>query len=152
MHQTQFAKNPKTPNPDDATIGANIRALRQRRGLTQEKLAAALGITFQQVQKYEKGTNRVSGSKLVAMANALAVPLEALFAGTGSEVTQGLPMPQLPILSNQGRRLVEAFERIEDAALRRHLLGLVEALSAHDGPIDPQMMTQAVGTGAWGTA
>lgn len=124
----QFAKNPKSANPDDVAIGANVRALRQRRGLTQEKLAAALGITFQQVQKYEKGTNRVSGSKLVAMANALAVPLEALFAGTGSEVTEGLPMPQLPILSNQAQRLAEAFDRIEDPVQRRSLVLLVEAL------------------------
>jgi transcriptional regulator with XRE-family HTH domain len=124
----QFAKNPKSANPDDVAIGNNIRALRQRRGLSQEKLAAALGVTFQQVQKYEKGANRVSGSKLVAVSKALAVPLEALFAGTGSEVTDGLPMPQLPVFSNQGRRLVEAFERIEDSVQRRSVLLLVEAL------------------------
>ncbi|MFN7124640.1 MAG: helix-turn-helix domain-containing protein [Allorhizobium sp.] len=124
----QHSPKPKMPKPDDVTIGANIRSLRQRRGLSQERLGEALGITFQQVQKYEKGTNRVSGSKLVAVANALAVPLEALFAGTGSEVTDGLPMPQLPVFSNQGRRLVEAFERIEDPVQRRSLLLLVEAL------------------------
>lgn len=138
----QFAKNPKSANPDDVAIGSNIRALRQRRGLSQEKLADALGVTFQQVQKYEKGTNRVSGSKMVAVSKALAVPLEALFAGTGSEVTDGLPMPQLPILSAQAQRLAAAFDRMDDTSQRRHILGLVEALACGDSQVSdkPRLM------------
>ncbi|MHA7969012.1 helix-turn-helix domain-containing protein [Rhizobium sp. CAU 1783] len=149
----QFAKNPKKPNPDDVAIGTNIRNLRQRRGLSQEKLGEALGITFQQVQKYEKGTNRVSGSKLVAVSKALAVPLEALFVGTGSALTDGLPMPQLPVLSSQARRLVEAFDRIEDPIQRRHILGLVEALTSGGGTeIDTPRKEQGVGEVVWGTA
>ena len=72
----------KSPLLADVQIGNRIRAARMRAGLSQEKLGEALGITFQQVQKYEKGVNRCSGSRLIAMADALSVPASDLLGET----------------------------------------------------------------------
>jgi transcriptional regulator with XRE-family HTH domain len=72
---------PKRVNNVDQRIGQNLRNLREAQSVTQEALAAKLGVTFQQVQKYEKGNNRISGSRLVQAANALNVPLTQLFEG-----------------------------------------------------------------------
>lgn len=70
----------KSPHPVDAEIGARVRTLRAAAGLSQEKLGEALGITFQQVQKYEKGVNRIAGSRLVAIAAALGTTVGELMA------------------------------------------------------------------------
>ncbi|TRL39857.1 helix-turn-helix domain-containing protein [Rhizobium straminoryzae] len=129
----------KTPHPDDVIVGANLRQLRMRKGASQEKLAENLGITFQQVQKYEKGTNRVSSSRLVAIARFLGCTLEDLFAGTGTDAALG-SAPASPHHSAQALRLVTAFDRIEDAATRRHVVGLVEALApSFSLPLDTQI-------------
>jgi transcriptional regulator with XRE-family HTH domain len=68
-------------HPTDVTVGKNVRALRERRGVSQENLARTLGISFQQVQKYEKGANRIAVSRLVHIAVALDTPVDVLFAG-----------------------------------------------------------------------
>lgn len=68
-------------HPTDVTVGKNVRALRERRGVSQENLGRTLGITFQQVQKYEKGANRIAVSRLVHIAVALDTPVDVLFAG-----------------------------------------------------------------------
>ncbi|MCX5571455.1 helix-turn-helix domain-containing protein [Kaistia nematophila] len=70
------------PNPDDVAIGARIRAIRQARGMSQERLGKVLGVTFQQIQKYEKGSNRIGGSRMLQIAAALDTPVAAFF-GTG---------------------------------------------------------------------
>jgi len=75
----------KAPNADDIAIGARVRAIRTALGLSQEKLGEALGITFQQVQKYEKGTNRISGSRLIAIAGCLGVSVGAIVGEDGRE-------------------------------------------------------------------
>lgn len=71
----------KTPNPTDRAIGANIRKYRMLRGMSQEKLGNGLGLTFQQVQKYEKGTNRVGGSRMVKICEVLGIKRDQLFEG-----------------------------------------------------------------------
>ena len=70
--------NAKKPNPDDALIGHNIRTRRLALGLSQEKLGEAVGVTFQQIQKYEKGSNRVGGSRLIQIAGALQTTAASL--------------------------------------------------------------------------
>ncbi len=77
----------RTPNPVDVAVGRRMRDRRKTLGISQETLAAALGITFQQVQKYEGGANRVSASKLYAAARALNTPVESFFFGLPSPVT-----------------------------------------------------------------
>lgn len=72
------------PNPDDVAIGARVRAIRQAKGMSQEKLGQAVGITFQQVQKYEKGTNRIGGSRMMQIAAALETPIAAFFGANES--------------------------------------------------------------------
>jgi len=69
------------PHPIDVTVGASVRTYRRQRGMTQTELGEALGLTFQQIQKYERGTNRISASKLVMRAEALRVPVGAFFEG-----------------------------------------------------------------------
>lgn len=78
----------KCTNHQDAEIGGRIRSLRVLAGMTQEKLAEILGITFQQVQKYEKGVNRVSGSRILAIASALGVSPTQLLTGEGESAHQ----------------------------------------------------------------
>lgn len=85
------------PDPIDVRVGLRVRDLRVRRGLNQSQLGRALGLTFQQVQKYEKGTNRISCSKLVRIAETLSVPAAYFFEGLESDEV-GSPglMPRLP--------------------------------------------------------
>jgi transcriptional regulator with XRE-family HTH domain len=75
----------KTPNPTDRAIGANVRKWRMLRGMSQEKLGDGLGLTFQQVQKYEKGTNRIGGSRMVQICNVLGIDRDKLFEGIPAE-------------------------------------------------------------------
>ena len=75
-------------NPIDAIVGKNVREKRVLSGLSQEELGEAVGITFQQIQKYERGQNRISASRLVELAKAVGVPVTELFAGVEEEAAQ----------------------------------------------------------------
>jgi transcriptional regulator with XRE-family HTH domain len=79
----------KKPDPIDIHVGKNIRIFRLAKGLSQSELGDAIGVTFQQVQKYEKGTNRVGSSRIVKLAIALGVPVNRLFSDGGKEVVSG---------------------------------------------------------------
>jgi transcriptional regulator with XRE-family HTH domain len=81
----------KSPRPADVAIGAKIKKRRMMLGMSQEKLGEALGITFQQVQKYEKGTNRVGGSRMVEIAKVLGVPIAHLFEGASNDAEAVAP-------------------------------------------------------------
>lgn len=100
----------KEPNRNDVIVGANIRRARQLRLMSQEALANELDVTFQQVQKYEKGTNRVSASRLVAIAAALKCSLADLFTDTGAFFDDG---PQLPTLSARTIRIADMIDKLE---------------------------------------
>ncbi|MFN7010076.1 MAG: helix-turn-helix domain-containing protein [Allorhizobium sp.] len=115
----------KLPHPDDVAAGANLRRIRNLRRMSQEELGARLGITFQQVQKYEKGTNRLSISRALACCRALGCTIADLLAGIDEDGGQAL---QLPSISSQATRVAECFDRIEDERQRRHLSRLVEAM------------------------
>lgn len=146
---TQTLK-PKRPDQTDATVGANIRRIRELRRMSQTTLGEALGITFQQVQKYEKGTNRVSASKLVMIAQTLACSLDDIFGNTITETVESL---SLPAMSRQALRIAVAFDAIPDERQRAYLLRLVESMgnpppAASSGvviPMDVDMRTVAVG-------
>lgn len=127
----------KSPNPIDKHVGNRLRMRRIMLGMSQTNLADGLGLTFQQVQKYEKGTNRLSASKLQQCAGILQVPVEFFFEGVPS--IPGAPKPKGPapsvdyvsdfLASAAGLALVKAFTQIKDAKLRRCIVDLVEGIA-----------------------
>jgi transcriptional regulator with XRE-family HTH domain len=125
----------KRPNPTDVYVGSRVRMRRKMLGLSQEKLGDKLGITFQQIQKYEKGTNRVGASRLQAMAQALEVPIAYFFpdtapsaAGTGMQ-EEGATFMMDFMSTAEGLELSRAFLRIRNTKARRKIVELVRALA-----------------------
>jgi transcriptional regulator with XRE-family HTH domain len=101
-------------------------------GISQEKLSRLLGLTFQQVQKYERGINRISAGRLYELAHILRVPVGFFFEGlspTAQDVTE-MDSAESFSLSGQDLQISLAFMRIRDATLRRHLLAMIEALAS----------------------
>ncbi|MDX3928912.1 MAG: helix-turn-helix transcriptional regulator [Shinella sp.] len=122
----------KEPNAIDVQVGDKIRMRRRVLGISQEKLGSALGVTFQQVQKYEKGTNRVSASRLQQISDVLNVPPSYFFAGEAGTIREDAPAEDgiaSFISSREGLDLNIAFARIDSPALRRKIVGLVTALA-----------------------
>lgn len=112
----------KTPSDIDQTVGMRITALRKARGLSQTALGKAVGVTFQQIQKYERGTNRVGASRLQQIAKSLDVPVSALFDEKTEETGQ---FSDLSFLATPGAvALLKAFAEIENGELRRNVLAL----------------------------
>jgi len=124
----------KSPNATDITVGHNVRIRRLAKGLSQSQLAKGLGVTFQQVQKYEKGANRIGSGRLVRIAEVLEVPVTALFEGV--EGPPGSGAPSLPRLLADPRslRLAQAFAAIRDAAVRLSIVGLFERVAETQRP------------------
>ncbi len=124
----------KTPNPIDVFVGSRVRLRRLMVGMSQEALADRLGVTFQQVQKYEKGTNRISASRLQAISDVFRVPPSFFFqdddsavpaAGAGHETGDVSTF----VSSKEGLDLNRAFLKIEDASVRKSIIQLATALS-----------------------
>jgi transcriptional regulator with XRE-family HTH domain len=132
----------KAPNPVDKYVGSRVRMRRIMLGMSQEKLGEALGLTFQQVQKYEKGTNRVGASRLQQISEILQVPVSFLFDGgpSGAANTDGFSEGTSPayvsdfLATSEGLALTRAFTRITDAKMRRSIVELVEQIAAREGP------------------
>ena len=130
-----MAFDDRTPNPVDIHVGNRVRLRRKVLGLSQSDLGEALGLTFQQVQKYERGSNRISASKLFQAAQALKVPASYFFEGygvTGEEGFQESPSEQTVnafLLTNEGLELAQTFPLIRSAKHRRKILDLVRALA-----------------------
>src|SRR5260370_20470151 len=111
-------------------------------GMSQEKLGEALGLTFQQVQKYEKGTNRVGASRLQQISEILQVPVSFLFDGgpSGSANADGFSEGSSPtyvadfLATTEGLALTRSFTRIMDSKMRRSIVELVEQIAAREGP------------------
>lgn len=126
----------KSPNPVDKHVGARVRMRRMMIGMSQERLGDSLGITFQQVQKYEKGTNRIGASRLQQISKTLGVPVSFFFEGApeldGSDMTfsEGASPPYVSefLSTAEGLSLTRAFTRIRDARVRRRIVELVETL------------------------
>jgi transcriptional regulator with XRE-family HTH domain len=128
----------KAPNPIDKHVGARVRMRRMMLSMSQEKLGDALGLTFQQVQKYEKGTNRIGASRLQQISDILKVPVSFFFEGAPSAPGQqpsGLGEAPSPayvsdfLATSDGLALTKAFVQIKDGKLRRRIVDLVEAMA-----------------------
>jgi transcriptional regulator with XRE-family HTH domain len=115
-------------NPVDLLVGGRIRLLRKRRKMSQAQLGKALGVTFQQIQKYENGKNRVGASRLHLVATALNVPIAELFDGA-SETGRTLKATTSIAFDSQALRIAEAFVKISDKELRSSLVDLAEAMA-----------------------
>src|SRR4029078_3402276 len=127
----------KAPNPIDRHVGSRVRMRRMMLSMSQEKLGDALGLTFQQVQKYEKGTNRIGASRRQQISHILQVPVAFFFeaAPTLSGQPDGLREAPSPayvsdfLATSDGLALTQALMRINDAKLRRRIVDLVEEIS-----------------------
>ncbi|PLX38089.1 MAG: transcriptional regulator [Hyphomicrobiales bacterium] len=128
----------KSPNPIDIHVGSRVRLRRMMLGMSQEKLGEHLGITFQQIQKYEKGTNRVGASRLQHIATVLKVPISFFFEdapGTPDEAAKGFAEGKPAgyvvdfLSSSEGLSLNKAFVQIKDAKVRKRIVELVKALA-----------------------
>jgi len=132
----------KAPNPIDKHVGSRVRMRRMMLGMSQEKLGDALALTFQQVQKYEKGTNRIGASRLQQISQILQVPVAFFFEGAPhlSEGTfkggvENAPSPTYVsdfLATSDGLALTKAFMRIPDPKLRRRIVDLVQQIAGED--------------------
>ena len=128
----------KLPSPIDVHVGTQIRMRRKSLGMSQSALAGRLGITFQQVQKYEKGANRVGASRLQAIASILGVDVSSLFANATPDGDPANPAlgtinaMQSFVASNEGFSLNQAFSRIKSSTVRRSIVALVTSLAASE--------------------
>jgi transcriptional regulator with XRE-family HTH domain len=127
-----------SPNPIDVHVGLQIRLRRKELKISQEKLAEALGLTFQQVQKYERGANRVSASKLYEIARALQVPIGWFFEGlsdpTGERIDgeADAPFARSFLTTQEGIDLANLFPKVRQRRVRRRLVELVRAMVDDD--------------------
>jgi len=112
----------------DQLIGRNIRRQRLRKRLSQTELGEAIGVTFQQIQKYESGANRIAAARLLQIARTLRVPLPAFFAGIENPGGDSATPPQSLVDQRQAARLMAAFTHITSPRLRGRLLNLIEQL------------------------
>ena len=131
----------KAPNPIDKHVGSRVRMRRMMLAMSQEKLGDALGLTFQQVQKYEKGTNRIGASRLQQISHILQVPVAFFFDGAPAAPGQThdgfseAPSPSYVsdfLATSDGLALTKAFMGIKDAKLRRRIVDLVEQIAGED--------------------
>jgi transcriptional regulator with XRE-family HTH domain len=136
----------KAPNPIDKHVGSRVRMRRMMLGMSQEKLGDALDLTFQQVQKYEKGTNRIGASRLQQISHILQVPVAFFFEGAphvgGGPMPEGLENAPSPayvsdfLATSDGLSLTKAFMRIPDAKLRRRIVDLVQQIAGEEAEGD----------------
>ena len=132
----------KAPNPIDKLVGSRVRMRRMMLGMSQEKLGNNLGLTFQQVQKYEKGTNRIGASRLQQISHILQVSVSFFFEGApaNTNTLQSDGMGEAPspayvsdfLATSDGLALTKAFMRISDMKLRRRIVDLVEQIAVDD--------------------
>jgi transcriptional regulator with XRE-family HTH domain len=136
----QKARAKKLPNPTDQHVGTRVRMRRKMLSMSQTELGAGLGLTFQQVQKYENGKNRIGASRLHQISNILQVPISFFFedplepsAGNGHPPqTHSTAYVSDFLASNDGLALTKAFIRIKDPKVRRSLVKLVQDIAAGD--------------------
>lgn len=131
----------KTPNPIDKHVGSRVRMRRMMVGMSQEKLGDSLGLTFQQVQKYEKGTNRIGASRMQQISNILQVPVAFFFEGAPNmpgHTPSGMGEAPSPayvsdfLATSDGLSLTKAFMKIKSPKLRRRIVELVEQMAGED--------------------
>jgi transcriptional regulator with XRE-family HTH domain len=130
----------KAPNPTDRHVGSRVRMRRILLAMSQEELGAALGLSFQQVQKYERGANRIGASRLQQISHILQVPVEFFFEGAPNASAphgsngSALSMAQIDdfVSDSDGLRLIRAFMRIDNPDLRLRIVMLVQEIAGDD--------------------
>lgn len=127
------------PNPVDRHVGLRIRMRRKELGVSQERLAEAVGLTFQQIQKYERAANRVSASKLWELSRALNTSIGYFYEGLTEMADSELPRESMQdfLLTPEGLELAASFPRIPTPKLRRKVLELVRALVDAPETVEP---------------
>jgi transcriptional regulator with XRE-family HTH domain len=125
----------RAPNPTDKHVGSRVRMRRKMLAMSQAKLGDALGVTFQQVQKYEKGTNRIGASRLQQISHILQVPVVFFFEGAPNASAPQTLMAQIDafVSDSNGLRLIGAFMRIDNVALRRRIVRLLQDIADDAG-------------------
>lgn len=124
----------KQANPIDIQVGNRVRIRRMLIGMSQERLGDLLGLTFQQVQKYEKGVNRIGAGRLFEMSRILNVPVDFFYEGVNAQSAQpgadgeGAPVMEF-VSSGEGMQLSLAFMKIKDGKVRKRVLDLVKSLA-----------------------
>ena len=136
-------RNARRANPIDVHVGSRVRLRRMLLGMSQEKLGEHLGLTFQQIQKYEKGINRIGASRLFDLSQVLAVPVQYFYeelpagvaeagaAGFGERPSENYTVEFLG--SREGLELNKAFARIGDLRIRRSIVELIRSLASENG-------------------
>jgi transcriptional regulator with XRE-family HTH domain len=125
----------RNPNPVDRHVGLRLRMRRKELGVSQERLAEVIGLTFQQVQKYERAANRISASKLWEVAQALEVPVAYFYEGLGDPAVadddDAAPSETMHdfLMTGEGMQLASLFPRIPQGPLRRKILELVRVMA-----------------------
>lgn len=134
-----MSTNPRGPSAVDRHVGSRVRLRRQLLNMSQEKLGDELGVTFQQVQKYERGANRIGAGRLWTLARVLDVPVSFFYDGVAETLNQPgfsegdqTPIVDDFIQSADGVQLAQAFARVRDAKVRRRILELVRTLAAEE--------------------
>jgi transcriptional regulator with XRE-family HTH domain len=130
----------KATNPVDKHVGSRVRMRRLMLGMSQSKLADGLGLTFQQVQKYEKGTNRMGASRLQHLSHILQIPVPFFFEGAPQLTGKSKGNGEAPssayvfdfLATTEGLALTKAFMRIKDIRIRRRIVELVEKIAGDD--------------------
>jgi transcriptional regulator with XRE-family HTH domain len=123
----------KMPDPLDAVVGARIRLFRNHRGMSQTALGEKIGVSCQQVQKYERGTNRVGASRLAQIASVLDVPISDLFETS----TPSGSMSPFKLLAEPGAlQVLKAYVRVIDPRTRRAIVKLIEGIADHQQTIE----------------
>jgi transcriptional regulator with XRE-family HTH domain len=143
MAKGQFLRRPgrpkvETPNPIDVHVGARLRLRRAMLGLSQEKLGEAIGLTFQQIQKYERGANRIGASRLYELSRILDVPVSFFFDDTDPVRAPAASFAEPPaegwesdlLREREMIELIQIYFAIQDTAVRQRWLDLVKALAA----------------------
>jgi transcriptional regulator with XRE-family HTH domain len=129
---------PKAPNPTDLHVGERVRMYRVKAGISQTALGEHLGITFQQIQKYEKGANRIGASRLQQICEMLNIAVALLFddlPGSKRSGTDNLMNEFVEFLGTTlGQRLVQGFLKIPDKNVRTHLVRLIEGIAERTPP------------------
>ena len=140
-----YGRGTGRPNPVDVHVGARVRVRRTLLGMSQEKLGDAIGLTFQQVQKYERGANRIGSSRLFDLSRVLDVPIGFFFEDMPSDVAASSPaqtrgMAEEPVIyeldpmaKRETLELVRAYYKITDPRIRKRLFELTKALGATAG-------------------
>jgi transcriptional regulator with XRE-family HTH domain len=125
----------KQTNPIDIQVGNRVRIRRMLIGMSQERLGDLLGLTFQQVQKYEKGVNRIGAGRLFEVSRILNVPVDFFYEGVAAQLAgeeqQGAPVMEF-VSSGEGLQLSLAFMKIKDAKVRKRVLDLVKSLAEEE--------------------